>query len=113
MHSRREMKKMRFANAILMLACVGFVLTAQTAFATNESSYKVGFSIAIDQYDTNYYIGFQDGVGAVNKRIEISPPFMGHPKDHGGVGIECPTGHGTEYCIGYKAGWNAMAAFWA
>ena len=35
MHSRREMKKMRFTNAILMLACVGFVLTAhQTALCT-------------------------------------------------------------------------------
>jgi hypothetical protein len=33
-----------------MLACVGFVLTAQTAFATNESSYEWGYKYGFGNY---------------------------------------------------------------
>ena len=38
---------------IVMLVLTGLVMTAQTAFATNEHDYKVGFRLGINDYRCN------------------------------------------------------------
>ena len=84
---------------ILMLACVGFVLTAQTAFATNESSYKVGFSIAIDQYSG---CNDTDDSTCPSNDVAISECYKGTTDDKGLVVVTNSTACMDGYVNGFK-----------
>jgi hypothetical protein len=52
-----------------------------------------------DNY-TNYFIGFDNGVWAADMANQHSTVYYHN---------NCGSGHTTEYCIGFKAGWNHEA----
>jgi hypothetical protein len=78
-------------HVIAILAIMGMMsIGQQTAHATNESDYNIGYNNGVTQADNDW--------GHIELHI--------CPDEHGHCPISYPPGHTPEYYAGYKTGYN-------